>query len=215
MGKTIKGKDKAARKTAAAKRKIERKTKGGKIAAIVAAFALAFLFAGCTSAKSGQPAKSQTQENRFDRCTFVMATKATISNGVVVAEGEAAPALEMFTQTQSLESTGSTDTFSQTATQTPTTDIKPDVDLHYNDAVATGSSAARTFLSSLTAEGFAALRDYIVNKKSGSVSVMKKAATTETLDCKDGTCTTSSGTAITAADCASCTDCGCATTAAK
>ena len=215
MGKTIKGKDKAARKTAAAKRKIARKTKGGKIAAIVAAFALAFLFAGCTSAKSGQPAKSQTQENRFDRCTFVMATKATISNSVVVAEGEAAPALEMFTQTQSLESTGSTDTFSQTATQTPTTDIKPDVDLHYNDAVGKGSDAASAFLSSLTSESFAALRDYVKSGKSGQVTVTKKDGTTETLDCKEGTCTTANGTAITAADCASCTDCGTATTAAK
>ena len=131
MGKTIKGKDKAARKTAAAKRKIARKTHGGKVAAIVAAFALAAILTGCTTADSAQPAKSQTQENRFDGCTFVMAARATISNGVIVAEGEAAPALEMFTQTQSLESTGSTDTFGQANTQTPTTDIKPDVNVNY------------------------------------------------------------------------------------
>jgi len=206
MGKTIKGKDKAARKTAAAKRKIARKTKGGKIAAIVAAFALAFLFAGCTSAKSGQPAKSQTQENRFDRCTFVMATKATISNSVVVAEGEAAPALEMFTQTQSLESTGSTDTFGQTATQTPTTDIKPDVDLHYNDAIGAGGSVGASFVNSLTAESAALLKSYIDGKKTGKVTVTTKDGKTETLDCADGICTYSGGK-ITAEDCAACTDC--------
>ena len=84
MGKTIKGKDKAARKTAAAKRKIARKCKGGKVAAIVAAFALVAILTGCTTADSAQPAKSQTQENRFDGCTFVMAAKTTISNGVIV-----------------------------------------------------------------------------------------------------------------------------------
>ena len=206
MGKTIKGKDKAARKTAAAKRKIARKCKGGKVAAIVAAFALAAILTGCTTADSAQPAKSQTQENRFDGCTFVMAAKTTISNGVIVAEGAAAPALEMFTQTQSLESTGSTDTFGQANTQTPTTDIKPDIDLHYNDAVGTGGKAASDFLSSLSAESFAALRDYIKSGKSGKVTVTKKDGTTETLDCADGSCGYSGGT-ITAADCDACTDC--------
>lgn len=206
MGKTIKGKDKAARKTAAAKRKIARKCKGGKIAAIVAAFALAAILTGCTTADSAQPAKSQTQENRFDGCTFVMAAKTTISNGVIVAEGDAAPALEMFTLTQSLESTGSTDTFGQANTQTPTTDIKPDIDLHYNDAVGTGGKAASDFLSSLSAESFAALRDYIKSGKSGKVTVTKKDGTTETLDCADGSCSYSGGT-ITAADCDACTDC--------
>ena len=206
MGKTIKGKDKAARKTAAAKRKIARKCKGGRVAAVVAAFALAVILTGCTTADSAQPAKSQTQENRFDGCTFVMAAKTTISNGVIVAEGDAAPALEMFTLTQSLESTGSTDTFGQANTQTPTTDIKPDIDVHYNDAVGTGGKAASDFLSSLSAESFAALRDYIKSGKSGKVTVTKKDGTTETLDCADGSCSYSGGT-ITAADCDACTDC--------
>lgn len=207
MGKTIKGKGKAARKTAAAKRKIARKTKGGKIAAIVAAFALAML-AGCATSESAQPAKSQTQNNSFDDCTIIIAAKVRLpiagTNATIEANGGELPTLELFTQTQSLESTGSTDTFSQTATQTPTTDIKPDIDVNYNDAVATGSSAAGTFLSSLTTEGFAVLRDYIVNKKSGSVTVKKKDGTTETLNCANGTCTTQGGMSITAADCADC-----------
>ena len=207
MGKTIKGKDKAARKTAAAKRKIARKCKGGKIAAIVAAFALAAILTGCTTADSAQPAKSQTQENRFDGCTFVMAAKTTISNGVIVAEGDAAPALEMFTLTQSLESTGSTDTFGQANTQTPTTDIKPDVDLHYNDAIGAGGSVGASFVNSLTAESAALLKSYIDGKKTGKVTVTTKDGKTETLDCADGTCTTSSGTTITAEDFAACSEC--------
>lgn len=206
MGKTAKGKDKAKAKVAKAKAKIARKTKRG-LAAVVAAFALAFLLAGCATSDSAQPAKSQTQNNSFDRCVFVMASKATVTNGVVVAEGEAAPALEMFTQTQSLESTGSTDTFGQTATQTPTTDIKPDIDFHYNDAVGTGGNAAASFLSLLTAESFAAVRDYIKSGKSGKVTVTKKDGTTETLDCADGSCRRADGTRITAADCDACSEC--------
>jgi len=212
MGKTIKGKDKAARKTAAAKRKIERKTKGGKVAAILAVFALALagcqFLTGCSTAQSDQPAKSQTQENKFDNCIFVVATQASVSNRIVHADGtKDIPAVEMFTQTQSLESTGSTETYTPTATQTPTTDIKPDVDLHYNDAIGAGGSVGASFVNSLTAESAALLKSYIDGKKTGKVTVTTKEGKTETLDCADGTCTTSSGTKITAADCAACTDC--------
>ena len=208
MGKTIKGKDKAARKTAAAKRKIARKCKGGRVAAIVAAFALAAILTGCTTANSAQPAKANTMHNTFDDCIIVVATHASVSNRIVTAEGtKDAPAIELFTQTQSLESTGSTDTFGQANTQTPTTDIKPDVDLHYNDAIGAGGSVGASFVNSLTAESAALLKSYIDGKKTGKVTVTTKDGKTETLDCADGTCTTSSGTKITAVDCAACTDC--------
>lgn len=207
MGKTVKGKDKAKAKVAKAKAKIARKTKRGGVAAVVAAFALAAILTGCTTADSAQPAKSQTQENRFDGCNFVMAAKTTISNGVITAEGDAAPALEMFTQTQSLESTGSTDTFGQANTQTPTTDIKPDVDVHYNDAIGAGGSVGASFVNSLTAESAALLKSYIDGKKTGKVTVTTKDGKTETLDCENGTCTTSNGTTITAEDCAACSEC--------
>ena len=213
MGKTTKGKDKAARKTAAAKRKIARKCKGGRVAAIVAAFALVAILTGCTTADSAQPAKSQTQENRFDGCTFVMAAKTTISNGVIVAEGEAAPALEMFTQTQSLESTGSTDTFGQANTQTPTTDVKPDVNVNYAQGGGitnrgTGGGAKETgaagvlerLAATLSDEGLAALKSAIANKTDGTVTLQKKDGTTTTATCKDGTCTFEDGTTVTEAD---------------
>ena len=206
MGKTIKGKERTARKIAAVRRKIARKCKGGKCVAVVAAFALAFLLAGCATSDSAQPAKSQTQSNEFKGCTFIMASKASVSNGVIVAEGDSAPALEMFTQTQSLESTGSTETISPSSTQTPTTDVKPDIDVHYNDPVSTGGKAATSVFDALTSESAALLKSYITGKKSGSVTVTKKDGTTETLQCKDGSCTIS-GQTITATDCASCKDC--------
>ena len=206
MGKTVKGKDKAKAKIAKAKAKIARKTKSG-MAAVVAALALAFAFTGCTSAQSAQPAKSQTQTNDIRDCVIVIASNATISNGVVTAEGGTAPSLEILTQTQSLESTGSTDTFSQTATQTPTTDVKPKTDLRYNDAIGAGGSAAKSFTDSLSSAGLAMVSDYIKNKKSGTIEVEKKDGTKETVTCENGKCTTSDGTTITAEDCEACKDC--------
>lgn len=187
MGKTCKGKEKAEAKIAAAKRKIARKCKG-KCASLFAAFALAMLATGCSTAHSAQPAKAQTQNNTFDDCIIVVATHCSISNRTVTAEGtKDAPAVELFTQTQSLESSG-TESYSQTATQTPTTDVKPDVDLHYNDAVGKGSQVATSFLDSLTAESAALLRSYIAGKKTGNVTVTKKDGTTQTVECKDGEC---------------------------
>ena len=212
MGKTIKCKDKAEKKIAKAKAKVERKARRG-VAAIVAAFALAALFTGCATSDSAQPAKSQTQNNTFEDCIFVVATKASVSNLVVSAEGtQDIPAVELFTQTQSLESTGSTDSFAQTSTQTPTTDVKPDVTANYAQGGgitnrATGdakASGAAGIIESLTADGFASLKSALVNKLNGTVTLQKKDGTTVTADCKDGACTFSDGTTVTQQDCEDC-----------
>ena len=205
MGKIDKAKTKAKAKAAKAERKIVRKCKCGKCAAIVASFALALL-CGCATSDSQQPAKANTMNNTFDDCIIVVATHASVSNRIVTAEGtKDIPAVELFTQTQSLESSG-TESYAQTATQTPTTDVKPDVDLRYNDALSTAPSAA-SFLSSLTAEGFAAIKTAVASKQNGKITVQTKDGKTETLDCDGGKCTTSGGLTITEADCAACTDC--------
>jgi len=210
MGTAEKARDKAKAKVAKMKEKVARKSGKAKkgAAAAVAALALAFLFAGCASSESAQPAKSQTLTADLDHCTIIIAGKVSMpvagTNQTITAEGEKLPTVELLTQTQSLESSG-TESFAQTSTQTPTTDIKPDVDVHYNDAIGAGGNAASTFLGSLTAEGFATLRDCIANKKTGKVTVATKDGRAETLDCENGNCTTSSGTTITAEDCASCT----------
>lgn len=186
MGKTYKGKAKTAAKVAKAKRKVARKCKG-MCAVIVAALGLAVL-CGCSTSESAQPAKANTMNNRFDDCIIVVATHASVSNRIVTADGtKDIPAVELFTQTQSLESKG-TESFAQTATQTPTTDVKPDIDLHYNDAVGKGSQVATSFLDTLTAESAALLKSYIEGKKSGTVTVTKNDGTTQTVECKDGEC---------------------------
>ena len=187
MGKTIKGKDKAARKTAAAKRKIARKCKG-KCAAIVAAFGLALLATGCATSDNAQPAKANTMNNTFDDCIIVVATHASVSNRIVTAEGtKDIPAVELFTQTQSLENSG-TDTTTQTTTQTPTTDVKPDIDVRYNDAIAGATSASKGVLDLLTDTGKAAVLELMASKKSGTVKVEKTDGSSATVKCENGQC---------------------------
>lgn len=188
MGKTIKGKDKAKVKAAKAAAKVARKCKGKKCAVAVAALALAAIFAGCATSDSAQPAKSQTQNNTFDDCIIVVATKCSVSNRVVRADGtKDIPAVELFTQTQSLESSG-TESFAQTATQTPTTDVKPDIDVKYNDAIAGATTASKGVLESLTSVGANKVLDLMASKSSGTVTVEKKDGTTATVECKDGQC---------------------------
>ncbi|MGN0847817.1 MAG: hypothetical protein ACI4RA_10600 [Kiritimatiellia bacterium] len=192
MGKTIKGKDKAARKVAAAKAKIARKTKRACAAILAAALAL---LCGCATSDSAQPAKSQTQNNTFDECVIVVAAKAAVSNGVVVASADGAtPPLEMFTQTQSLESSG-TESFAQTATQTPTSDVRPNVDVRYNDAIAGASAASKGVLETLISASANKVIDMMASKSSGTVEVTRKDGTTATVECRDG-------------QCSFCTDCG-------
>lgn len=186
MGKTVKGKAKAEAKIAKAKRKIARKCRG-KCAALVAAFGLAML-CGCATSDSTQPAKAQTQNNTFDDCIIVVATHCSVSNRIVTADGtKDIPAVELFTQTQSLENSG-TDTTSQTATQTPTTDVKPDIDVKYNDAIAAASATSKGILETLTADGANAVLELMSSKKTGTVEVTKTDGSTATVECKDGQC---------------------------
>lgn len=211
MGKTARGKEKVKAKIAKADRKIARKCKG-KCAAIIVAFGFAMLVTGCATTDSEQPAKANTMNNTFDDCIIVVATHASVSNRIVTAEGtKDIPAVELFTQTQSLESSG-TESFAQTATQTPTTDVKPDITANYAQGGGitnrgTGgakASGAAGIIESLAAEGLATLKDWIVNKKTGTVTLSKKDGTTVTADCKDGACTFSDGTTVTQQDCEDC-----------
>lgn len=187
MGKTVRGKAKAEAKIAKAKRKIARKCKG-KCAAIVAALGLALLATGCATSDNAQPAKANTMNNTFDDCIIVVATHASVSNRIVTADGtKDIPAVELFTQTQSLENSG-TDTTTQTTTQTPTTDVKPDIDVRYNDALAAASTASKDVLESLTAAGANKVLSMMASKESGTVEVTKTDGSKAMVECKDGQC---------------------------
>lgn len=150
---------------------------------VIALFALAFCI-GCTSTGE-QPAKSQTQNNKFDECQFVFAANVTISNKVIKANGGEPVPLEFFTQTQALESKGN-ESYAQTAS--PTTDVKPDVDVRYNDAIAGATSASKGVLESLIGASANKVLSLMDSKQTGTVSVTKKDGTAATVKCENGQC---------------------------
>lgn len=191
MGKTVKGKAKVKAKIEKAKKKIARKVK------CCALLALALLIVGCSTA---------TPASRATTASYDITVKVSIDEGVKSSTvnvpftfGDGALA--------SADSTGST----ETQTATPTLDIKPDVNVNYaqgggiTNRGTGGASGAAGILESLTAEGLSMLKDYVVNKKSGTITLAKKDGTTTTAECKDGSCTFSDGTTVTAEDCENCT----------
>lgn len=174
MGKTTKGAAKTAAKIAKGKEKVEKKCgRATKCAALLLAYGLAALFCGC-STTGEQPARSQTQNNRFEACTFIIAARASSTNGAVSAEGDALlPSVEWFTQTQA---NAGSETISPTASPTNTTDIKPQADVN-----TTGGRTAGVLETALQAGASA-----LMSKSSG----MGSAATSPSgAACADGSCT--------------------------
>ena len=165
----------------------------GALCVAIVAFSISAL-CGCSTATPAS--RATTAQYRIE---FELGDGAR-SNTVTFPFGDGALA--------SADSSGST----ETQTATPTLDIKPDVNLNYAQGGGitnrgTGgakASGAVGILESLTAEGRAALKDYITGKKTGTVTLQKKDGSTVTADCKDGSCTFSDGTVVTAADCEDC-----------
>ena len=181
----------------------------GKVKAAIALFGVMLFMVGCSTA---------TPASRATTAGYEITVKVSMDEGVKSSTvnipftfGDGALA--------SADSAGST----ETQTATPTLDIKPDVNLNYaqgggisNRSTGGAGAAAETggasgiiekLTATLTDEGLAALKSAIANKTNGTVSLQKKDGSTVTAECKDGTCTFSDGTTVTAADCASCTDC--------
>lgn len=213
-------KDRIKAKAEATKAKVKGKIKAS--VAIMAAILSLVLCEGCSTATPASRATTATVgdvsiENRIEEikgsprgcacgksCTCGKAEdKPMISIVSKITFGDMALA--------SADSEGSTET--QTATPTQTTDVKPDVNLNYAQGGGitnrgTGgakASGAAGIIESLTAEGLATLKDWITSKKSGTVTLAKKDGSTVTAECKDGSCTFSDGTVVTAEDCANCT----------
>ena len=188
MGKTVKGKAKVKAKIEKAKKKIARKVK------CCALLALALLIVGCSTATPASRATSASYDISVKVCLDEGVKSATVNVPFTFGDGALASA----------DATGST----ETQTATPTLDVKPDINVNYAQGGGitnrgTGgakASGAAGILESLTAEELAMLKDYIVNKKSGTVTLSKKDGTTVTADCKDGACTFSDGTTVTASD---------------
>lgn len=171
MGKTVKGKAKTAAKVARAKAKIARKC--GK--ACVAAFALlSLVLTGCMGTTT--PSRSQTLT--LTECTInIYGSGDGTTNDVA--------RVEIASQAMSIENSG---TESLTSSPTQTTDVKPDIDVRYNDAIAGASVASKGVLGMLTDAGKEAVLELMASKKSGTVKVEKTDGTTATVKCDGGQC---------------------------
>ena len=84
----------------------------------------------------------------------------------------------------SADSSGST----ETQTATPTVDVKPDIDVRYNDAIAGASAASKGVLETLTSAGANAVLELMSSKKTGTVEVTKTDGTAATVKCENGQC---------------------------
>lgn len=183
-------KDRVKAKAKATKKKVKGKLKAP--AAIMAAMLVAALVGGCSTAT---PASRATTAHYRIEFSF---DESARNNTVNLTLGDGALA--------SADSAGST----ETQTATPTVDVKPDVNVNYaqgggiTNRGTGGSGGASGILGSLTAESLSALKDFVVNKKTGKVTLKKKDGSTVTADCKDGDCTFSDGTTVTAEECADC-----------
>lgn len=189
MGKTFKGKDKAKKKAQDAKRKIIRKCKG----ACVLAFLL--LLCGCATSENTPAERAQTMHFEV---TLRDQSSLTINGG--------RESLEFGTQTQANETSG-TETFAPQNTQTPTTDVKPDIDVNYAQGGSAGSGASASgggILDTLASSSLSRLVRALKGREATTLSLTRKDGTTADVECRDGSCTVG-GRTYTAADCENCT----------
>ena len=107
-------------------KKIDKKT-GRKCGALIAFLAIAAILCGCLHPE-GQPSRSQTQNNNFDRCVVVIAADVSVTNETVIAKsGDGFVPSEIFTQTMKNEGSEQN---SPTMTPTQTTDVSPKTDVN-------------------------------------------------------------------------------------
>ena len=163
--------DKIKSKAKAAKAKVKGKLKGKKTAAAALLAAGLCALAGCLDTA---PASRATTATYGD--IIVKLGDRARDNKVTITLGDGALA--------SADSSGST----ETQTTTPTMDIKPDIDLRYNDAIAGATATSKGVLETLTDAGAQAVLKLMQSKETGTVQVVKTDGTTATVQCADGQC---------------------------
>lgn len=158
-----------------------------KAAVVLVAFAaLAALLTGCATTGE-QPARSQTMTNEFKDCVIIAnARSVALDTKAKTLDADAdtmsAP-LELWTQTQANEGS---ETISPTAS--PTLDIKPDINLHYNDALKNATDASKSVLESLSEASCKAVLGLMSSKQSGVLDVVRSDGTAAKVKCEDGQC---------------------------
>lgn len=161
-------KDRIKAKAEATKAKVKAKVKAS--VAIMAAILSLVLYEGCSTATPAS--RATTAEYRIE---FSLGDAAR-SNTVTFTFGDGALA--------SADSSGST----ETQTATPTVDVRPDIDVRYNDAIAGATTASKGVLETLLASSANKVLALMQSKESGTVEVQKTDGSTATVQCADGQC---------------------------
>lgn len=161
-------KERVKAKAKAVKAKVKAKIKAS--VAIMAAILSLVLYEGCSTATPAS--RATTAEYRIE---FSLGDAAR-SNTVTFTFGDGALA--------SADSSGST----ETQTATPTVDVKPDIDVHYNDAIKGATDASKGVLETLVSASASKVAELMASKKSGTVEVTKKDGTSATVKCENGQC---------------------------
>jgi len=181
-------KKKVYEKVEKAKKKVAEKCLKSAKAVLFAVACGGVVLTGCSTADAPTAQRAQS----------VTAKDITININVASTTNAAAPSLhlEIATAAQANETAG-TETMTNSPTQTPTNDVKPDLDFTYG--LASTSSAGSDWISDLTVASAKGLAAWLKSGSSnGTMSVTKKDGTTETVTCKDGVCTNAAG------DCVNC-----------
>jgi len=179
-------------KISAAKAKIAKKCgRSVKSAAVLFAVAFGCVLAGCSTADAPTAQRAQSITAKDITINLNIHSSCAPSNTTAVSPSIH---LEIATAAQANETAGA-ETMTSTATQTPTTDVKPQTTLTYG--LCSGSASGTSWIEDLTnasAKGLSAwLKSGTAN---GTMTVTKTDGSTETVTCKDGLCTTASGECI-------------------
>ena len=203
-------KGKVAAKVAKAKGKVAAK-RGKAVKCVLFLFALAVFAVGCATAEAPTAQRAQNIKAEDVRVTYNINVNAPASvpatfNAVESADKPVPVSFnfttEVATAAQANETSG-TETMTNTPAQKPTSDVKPQTSLTYGLSSSTPSGAK--WVNSLDAGCAELLSSWLGSgKANGTMEVTKKDGTKETVECKGGTCTTSSGECITSGECSDC-----------
>ncbi len=167
-------KEKIKAKAEATKDKVKGKLKGAKPCIAVLLVVLCAALAGCLD--TAPASRATTANYRIEIAVKVGDNAKDNKFELPFTLGDGALA--------SADSEGST----ETQTITPTMDVKPDIDVAYNDAIKNATDASRGVLEKLTDAGASAVLKMMAGKSSGSITVPTKDGGTMVVKCEDGQC---------------------------
>lgn len=174
-------KAKVAAKVAKGKAKVAAKAKGGKackkcaLAVVVLMAALCTALSGCKMGEQPTAQRAQTADTKVQFLVYE-GGNATFTFGA-----------EFVSLAQANETSG-TEAFTSSPTSTPTVDVKPDIDVAYNDAIKSATDASKGVLEKLTDAGAATVLKLMSDKSTGAVVVPTKDGGMMTVKCENGQC---------------------------